>query len=195
MSDLLTRVELSLRRSPAQEAERDGAPAEAAVALVLREGVSGSPELLLIRRAEREGDPWSGQIGLPGGRRSIGDRSLADTALRETYEETGIDLTNATRIVGPLDALRPRSSLLPSIVVTPFMVVAHVVTELQLNHEVAEAFWVPWSSLNDPLVSRESDVRVTGAVIRTPSFVIGEHVVWGMTERILRAVLRRASTG
>jgi 8-oxo-dGTP pyrophosphatase MutT (NUDIX family) len=194
MIELLARIELSLRHSPALSAPLDGNPAEAAVALVMRQRVRGEPELLLIRRAERVDDPWSGQIGLPGGRRSVRDTSLAETAIRETREETGIDLTNTPALIGPLDALRPRSVMLPSIVVTPFLMTTHHESELQLNYEVADAFWVPWSALNDPSVSRESDVRVQDAVLRVPSFVIGDHVVWGMTERIIRAVLRRGGT-
>ncbi len=193
MIELLTRIELSLQRSPAEVAPLDGNPSEAAVALVMRQRFADDPELLLIRRAVRAGDPWSGQIGLPGGRRSAGDATLAETAIRETHEETGIDLANTPKLIGPLDALRPRSIMLPAIVVTPFMMVAHSESVLQLNHEVADAFWVRWSNLIDPLLSRDSDVQVQDTVIRTPSFVIGDHVVWGMTERIVRAVLRRAS--
>jgi len=63
----------------------------AAVALVLLDGPQGI-EILLIKRAERADDPWSGQIALPGGRYDVGDRDLEATAVRETREETGVDL-------------------------------------------------------------------------------------------------------
>ena len=63
----------------------------AAVALMLRER-SGRLELLVIQRAEKAGDPWSGHMALPGGRREPGDRDAYDTARRETLEEVGIDL-------------------------------------------------------------------------------------------------------
>ncbi|MGH7524260.1 MAG: NUDIX domain-containing protein, partial [Gemmatimonadales bacterium] len=67
----------------------DPTRAFAAVALVLAE----EPDrLLLIRRAEREGDPWSGHLALPGGRRQESDSDLLATATRETREETGIHL-------------------------------------------------------------------------------------------------------
>ena len=45
-------------------------------------GFDGEPELLMIKRAEAEGDPWSGHIACPGGRMEPGDRDLAVTAVR-----------------------------------------------------------------------------------------------------------------
>ena len=81
-------------------AERDEPFKEAAVALVLVPRAPDDADLLLIRRATREGDPWSGQIGLPGGRLSPEDASLEDAAMRETFEETGlkVDLTGLLNV-------------------------------------------------------------------------------------------------
>ena len=57
--------------------------------------------------------------------------------------------------------------------------------------QVAEAFWVPLGLLRDPTTTRESSVHVRGSTLRVPSFVVREHIVWGMTERILRQLLAR----
>ncbi|MCA9764471.1 MAG: NUDIX domain-containing protein, partial [Gemmatimonadetes bacterium] len=57
---------------------------QAAVALLL---VPAPDRLLLIRRADRLGDPWSGHLALPGGRQEPADASLLETAIRETAEE------------------------------------------------------------------------------------------------------------
>ena len=187
---LLDRLEQSLRDEPGHPAELDGQPARAAVLIAFRED-RGEPELLLIRRAQREGDPWSGQIALPGGRWSPNDASLEATAIRETREETGLDVTGTGRVIGMLDELRPRTPVLPPIVVTPYVAVVDPPEPLVLNHEVAEAFWVPWPVLADPASSRESEVQARGATWRAPSFVIHDYVVWGMTERILRGLLAR----
>ena len=67
----------------------------AAIALVLRIGAVGEPELLMIKRSEHDGDPWSGHVACPGGRMEAGDHDLTQTAMRETWEETGlkVDLT------------------------------------------------------------------------------------------------------
>ena len=73
----------------------------AAVAAVIRE-VGGSPEILLIERAAREGDPWSGHMALPGGRIDPDDPNTRAGAERETLEEVGLDLSGAV-VLGQLD--------------------------------------------------------------------------------------------
>jgi len=209
---LLAALAEDLRRHPGVPADDDGQPARAAVAIVLRAATPGAPparahadtgdaadvpsriprlELLLIQRAERDGDPWSGQVALPGGRRDAADATLQDTAIRETLEETGLDLSIRGHILGALDELRPRTPVLPPIIVTPFVAVVEGGDDLAPSDEVASAFWVPWSLFADPAAVSESTVRVRGADWRVASYVVGERVVWGMTERMLRQLAGR----
>ena len=70
---------------------------EAAVSLLLSENFQGT-ELLLIERAHQDGDPWSGQMAFPGGRRELQDETVLDTAIRETAEEIGVHLDVENRI-------------------------------------------------------------------------------------------------
>ncbi|MBK6959862.1 MAG: NUDIX domain-containing protein [Gammaproteobacteria bacterium] len=83
---------------------------QAAVAMILADG-EDDLEVCFIRRAERAGDPWSGQVAFPGGRAGRDDRNAHDVAERETWEEIGLSLAADHRI-GPLpirEAVRPTS--------------------------------------------------------------------------------------
>ncbi len=102
----------NLARYESRRADTDGR-IQAAVALVLVPGSEG-PELLLIKRTERDDDPWSGQMAMPGGRRDEEDHDLLQTAIRETREETSVDLGEA-EVLGELDDLSPSSPHLPPI--------------------------------------------------------------------------------
>ncbi len=173
-------------------AETDGAPRRAAVALVFRAAPPDGREneLLVIRRAEHPGDPWSGQMGLPGGRQEPNDVSLEDTAVRETFEETGIDIRTDGSVIGALDELRPRTPQLPSIIVRPYVAVVRPNVSLALSAEVADTLWISWRVLRDVATQRDAVVQIRGQTRTEPSFVIGDTVVWGMTNRILRSLLR-----
>ena len=180
------RLRRALATRPAILAPDDGAPRRAAVAIVLRRTVDDIVELLLIKRSEREDDPWSGHVALPGGRRDPSDATLQDTAIRETREETGIDLARDGVVLGMLDELRPRTPTLPSIIVTPFVAIVRPDVAIETSDEVASAFWVALAALEDPSLTVDSQVSARGATWRVPSYLLGGHIVWGMTERILR---------
>lgn len=161
----------------------------AAVALVLRGTTLSDAELLFIRRAQREGDPWSGHVAFPGGRRDPSDDSLEITARRETWEELALDLTVDATLIGMLDDLRPRSPALPSIVVRPYVFVLERDAELVPNHEVHSTFWMPVAELRDPSRSTEHVFDRGGARLRFPAYRSGDDIVWGMTERIVTQLL------
>jgi 8-oxo-dGTP pyrophosphatase MutT (NUDIX family) len=172
--------------------ELGGGARRAAVALILRASEDGLLELLMIKRAEYAGDPWSGHIALPGGREEPGDRTLENTAIRETREETALDLTHDGLLFGRLDDLGPRSAPLPPITITPFLFVYGAPGIVTLSPEVAEAFWVPVDALRDPRASHEIVLELTGGPRRVPSFEHEGRIIWGLTERILRQFLALA---
>jgi 8-oxo-dGTP pyrophosphatase MutT (NUDIX family) len=146
---------------------------------------SGEPELFFIQRAHYETDPWSGHVAFPGGREEVGDKSLMETAIRETWEETGIDIAREGVIIGQLDDLRPRTDRLPSVVVRPFVALLGQHSKTVLSHEVADCFWVPLASLRDDTGWRDTIVTAGGIEFTRRAFHHGGFVVWGITERIL----------
>lgn len=159
----------------------------AAVAAVLRV-VANEPELLFIKRAIVERDPWSGHIAFPGGRAEPGDVTLEDTAVRETREELSLDLTQGA-LLGRLDDLAPRSRSLPPIIVRPYVAVVAAHVRFVPSREVAGTFWIPLRSLRDPTMQDQHVVQVNGVSASFPAYRIEEHLVWGLTERIVRQLL------
>ncbi len=135
-------------------------------------------ELLVIRRAENELDPWSGHMALPGGGREPGDESVYGTARRETLEEIGVDLDEG-RFLGRLDDVGPRT--MPGQLVVSTVVVAIDAEPGYLDtREVVEAFWVPVDRLVD------EEVEIPDFPGSWPAFTYKDHyVIWGLTHRIL----------
>jgi len=185
----VAKLRASLSSRQQVEAEVETGVRRAAVALIFRAGGDGSPELLFIKRAEYAGDPWSGQIAFPGGREETGDASLQETVVRETREETGIDLAREGMVIGVLDDLRPRTVRLPAVVVRPHVAVLERTEPLELSPEVALAFWIPFGTLAHKEAWREDTVFARGVQINARVFRHEDHVIWGMTERILAQLL------
>ena len=187
----VARLASSLRDRPGREAVTYEGARFAAIALVLRPAQAG-PELLMIKRAEKAGDPWSGHIACPGGRMDAADPDLAATAIRETLEETGVDIGRHGALLGALDDLSPRAATLPPIIIRPFVGVVSPDVALAPNEEVAEAFWVPLAAIRERASWGLGTVIVRERVeLQVPTFRHGSYTVWGLTERALRDFLQR----
>jgi 8-oxo-dGTP pyrophosphatase MutT (NUDIX family) len=185
----IARLLRSLAEHPPVVVEAESAVRRAAILLALRARTDGEPELLMIKRAEHEGDPWSGHIACPGGRMEPGDLDLAVTAARETLEETGVDVARDGRLLGHLDDLYPRTPTLPPIVIRPYVALVRADVSIVASHEVAAAFWVPLSALAERGAWGTGTVMVRGMEREVQVFQHGEYTVWGLTERALRQLL------
>jgi 8-oxo-dGTP pyrophosphatase MutT (NUDIX family) len=156
----------------------------AAVAVIL----APDPDaLLLIRRAERAGDPWSGHTALPGGRQDADEPDLFTTAVRETAEEVGLALSRE-HLIGTLDDVVPRTPVLPPIAVRPHVFALSHRPLLSLNPEVAAARWVPLDLLLHPGTYDSVMVDIRGESREFPAYRLDDAVVWGLTERILSSL-------
>ncbi|MCB9697488.1 MAG: CoA pyrophosphatase [Alphaproteobacteria bacterium] len=154
-------------------------PRWAAVALVLRDG-----DVLLVRRAARPGDPWSGDWAFPGGFGHAEDRDPPATARRETEEEVGLRLgPDRGRLPARwiVDPWRRRPVRL-----VPVLFRAPRGEPRPDPAEVAEARWVPLSVLQDP-TRRGHQWRLVRGVLPWRADVrrLDDGVVWGLTGRML----------
>ena len=169
------------RREPATLAEAGAQRAAVAVVATLGDG----PALLFVKRRERSGDPWSGDVAFPGGFAEAGDATPAATAARETEEETGLPLTEEGEVAGVLDDVFPRSKRLPRVVGTPVVFLVPRRLPVAPRDEIERAFWLPVEGLFDednrwPLV-----LELPGGRREFESIVIEGVTIWGLTERIL----------
>jgi 8-oxo-dGTP pyrophosphatase MutT (NUDIX family) len=178
---------------------------QAAVAMILRSN-RGAAEMLIIKRAVRRGDHWSGNLALPGGRWQSEDSSLLDTAIRETDEEVGIDLRiGGARILGKLETITTRSPLIPKVQVTPFVAIApeaffvddqgKQAGGMVLNHEVATAFWVPVEFLRQRGRSEKFSLTWMGQEREWPAYPTEHGAIWGMTEAMVSEFLALLAPG
>jgi 8-oxo-dGTP pyrophosphatase MutT (NUDIX family) len=159
----------------------------AAVAAILRD--RGGPEVLLITRAERASDRWSGHVAMPGGKQDEGDADLLATAVRETREETGIELARA-RLLGRLDAIKAiaRGRILP-MTITPY--VFHLAEDpaIALSAEAVDAFWFPLGRAATGELDDRYEYRMGPLTWPLPCWRWQGRTVWGLTHQMLSDLL------
>lgn len=189
----LVRLAAALARETPRSEEDVPAEKKAAVAAILRDGDRGA-ELLFIRRAEHPRDPWSGQMGLPGGRVDPGDASPLAAALRETREEIALDLEALGHPLGRLSEVRthlPLGSVPHSVV--PFAFAVEGDPQLKLNEEVQEVLWVPLSFLMDRGNRKAFTWVRKGLPLPMPCYTFEGRLIWGLTLKIVDELIDLAS--
>ena len=190
----LVMQQLTQRLKRHKKPVRNYGPVEkkAAVAIGLLatdEGVS----LLMIRRAKRAGDPWSGHMGFPGGRRDREDADNLACALRETREELGLDLMQAGELICELGDLntnwRPDR---PEMLISPFVFALHEAPVLTPNHEVDGVVWVPLQFLLDRGNRALLKWQWRGESLESDSYIYQGNQIWGLSLMMLDELMEAA---
>jgi 8-oxo-dGTP pyrophosphatase MutT (NUDIX family) len=160
-----------------------------AVAMILREQ-DGHAEILMIKRAECHGDPWSGHMAFPGGRMEPHDRHGLDVAIRETHEEIGLNLRDREPCIGRLSELMTHLQLRRRpMVVSPYLFRMEREVEFEPNHEVAEVIWVPLGFLLNRS-NREIMHWQRGKVpVSLPCYYYRGRRIWGLSLMMLDELL------
>ena len=176
---------LSIVASPAEPLPSK----RAAVAISLRLGVAG-PEMLMIQRAVREGDPWSGHMGFPGGRKDASDATDVACAKRETLEEIGFDLDTYGELICQLsDVNTGWRADRPEMLVAPFIFRVDSTPDFELNHEVDDTLWVPLSFLLDDANRSRHQWDWRGEVLESDAFTYDNRLIWGLSLMMIDELL------
>lgn len=137
--------------------------------------------ILLTLRADYKGT-HAAQISFPGGKIDKTDVNLKQTALRETQEEVGINLTDI-ELIAPLSKVYiPPSNFW----VSPFLGISKQSPLFKKNYEVAQLIEVDLDDLlNNEFISIVKTKTSYAGNIDVPCFILNKHVVWGATAMIL----------
>ena len=173
-------------RSPSRAEGEEDTP-RAAVAAIIRPG----GDLLFIRRADREGDPWSGHMAFPGGRSAPTDRDVVHTATRETLEEVGLDLEAEGHLLGQLDELATpsRARRRSPLVVVPYVFRVARNPPLSPNEEVAEVYWFALDRLRSGEGRGTLVYHYDGVNLELPCVRLDGTTIWGITLRMVDELL------
>jgi 8-oxo-dGTP diphosphatase len=152
-----------------------------AAVVVLLKSTNQDFQVLFVKRSEKTSDPWSGQTAFPGGKRDPKDRNLKETVVRETLEETSINLLEGCRFLGAMEPVR--STQKPEMQILPFVVLLEKKQAIKLNEELTEYFWTPIKEL----------AKLKGTAKFSfgeyPAYIIEKHIIWGLTYKILHNLL------
>lgn len=153
----------------------------AAVAIVL----GADDKLLLIRRAAREGDPWSGDMAFPGGRHEAADPDDIATACRETFEEVGLDLARA-HLVGALPVQHsPVRQPEVAVSVSPFLFRLPDWGPFTQSEEVAAVHLLDVDALLSDANRSTFRYQGWGVDRELPCIRVDGTFIWGLTLRML----------
>ena len=140
----------------------------------------GEYHMLLTRRTD-EVETHKGQISFPGGMRES-DEALLETALRETFEEVGVERNS----IEPLGRFHDYMSI-TRFRVTPFVGLVRTPFKTRRQvHEVAEILHVPFSVFTDPENPRTMKHAYPGREMDVYFYPYEKHRIWGLTARIIK---------
>jgi 8-oxo-dGTP pyrophosphatase MutT (NUDIX family) len=115
-----------------------------------------------------------------------GEKSARDVAVRETMEEVGIDLARSAEFLGYFE---PHVTHTGTMNVVPSVYLMKRGVKPKLNAEVSSCRWVDLEELLAPRSQSGHLVEYRDQKIEMPAYLVGDYEVWGLTHRILTALL------
>jgi 8-oxo-dGTP pyrophosphatase MutT (NUDIX family) len=151
-------------------------------------GETPQPHVVLTkRRADLR--RHAGEISFPGGRKDAEDADLMTTALREAEEEIGLMRSR----VSLLGTLPTTSTFATNYVIHPFVATIPAGQAWQLSaREVDSVLELPLDAVREGRT--KANIERRGITFEVDAYVVGEHLIWGATARILQHLLERLRT-
>ena len=143
-----------------------------------------SPKILMIKKPVTM-KHHGGEIAFPGGKISNEDDDLLDTAIRETFEETGI-IVKREDVIGQL---KPVTTLNSGFTILPFICVLDKVKNLTPNSEVDEFLEIPLMPFLQTLAD-DSDSE-HNSIQEMHTFTFEKHLIWGASARMLKHIITK----
>jgi len=185
---MLEALRLSLRDQQ-QPFHSDSKKPRGAVAVLLTEEADDL-WLLMIKRSENPGDPWSGQMAFPGGHADSKDRTLFETAVRETMEEVGINIQEQ-EFLGCLRNVQPKNA---PMVVAPFLFLRVSEVHPMTSREAREVLWVPMAFLLNAKNVSSISIPIGDREVSMGCYVYLDHMIWGMSFRIIHEIVSKIAS-
>ena len=159
-------------------------PMKAAVLSLFYPDTNFETRILLTLRASYNGI-HSAQISFPGGKIDQNDANLKETALRETFEEVGIDKNNINIIKQMTNVYIPPSNF----IVSPFLGILNNTPDFITNHEVENLIEVKLSDLlNDRNITTKKLSTTYASNIEVPCYKLNDYIIWGATAMMLSEI-------
>ena len=156
-----------------------------AVAILLNQEVT--PSILMVKRAHRAGDPWSGDMAFPGGRMESRDQSYEATAIRELHEEVGVHIQKPP--LASLSTLWTKShNNFRPMAIHPYLFSIQSKLSFKLSHEVDEVVWIPLSAFDGSL-RKHFHWKLRFTTYKMPCFYYQKYRIWGLSLKMIEELL------
>ena len=172
-------------RSQASSSHAGEATPAAVLVALFRAGERSEPHLVLTRR-RADLRRHAGEISFPGGRKDDDDADLATTALREAEEEIGLPRAEV-ELIGELPTV---STFATGYVIHPYVGTISGPAAWSVSaREVDAVLELALADVSDGLTRTQLERR--GIKFETDAYIVGEHLIWGATARIIAHLLER----
>ena len=173
-----------LRRKLRFAVPEKGHPSEKEAAVLVPFLEADGQWVLIFTKRTEDLSRHKGEISFPGGMIDPDEDSL-DAALRETYEELGVEGA-AVEVVGAIPGVH---TVVSGVFIEPWVGILRDRNFTPNQREIAEVIEIPYKALADSSAYREQRFIRRGAMYLSPAYDIGQHIIWGATARIVQNLL------